>query len=347
MSALALLYMMVMPLLGKHYSEKGLYYGWLVIVIGLIIPFRPEWDNAIVTIPMQSGTAMPIAATVLPPASLSIPWWQVAAGIWLVGVILFLAYHIIKHYCFVKMARRWSEKITDEEVLTLFEDLKREMGITQQIEYYLCSSTGTPMMIGFLHPKILLPSTKFTKNELRFIIKHELVHHKRKDLLYKYLLLVATAVHWFNPIVYVMVKNIRELCEMSCDAEVVWSTDVDTRRHYSVTLIGVMRYRSKQQTALSTLFYGGKNGIKRRIFSIMDTSKKKAGHVIICMVIVATIGTGFAVATPTNTAEAVENSHSVYANVVEDWNTPSLHQIQEVPAATHEPMRHWRDRGPG
>jgi len=313
MSALAVLYLMAMPLLGKHYSRKGLYYGWLGIVIGLIIPFRPKWDNAIVTIHMQSGTVLPIDAAVLSTASFHISWWQVAAEIWLIGVIFALAYHAIKHYRFVKMIQRWSEKITNEDVLTLLQDLKREVGITQHVGLYFCSCTDTPMMIGFVHPKILLPSAKFTNDELRFIIKHELVHHKRKDILYKYVVLIATVVHWFNPIVYVMAKNIRELCEMSCDAEVVWSMDVDTRRHYSETLIGVMKQRSKQHTHLSTHFYGGKKGIKKRILSIMDTSKKKAGSVLICMMIVAIIGTSFVVAGPANVAETTE-FNGIYAN---------------------------------
>lgn len=39
MSALALFYMAVTPLLARRYSAKGRYYAWLIIVIGLIIPF--------------------------------------------------------------------------------------------------------------------------------------------------------------------------------------------------------------------------------------------------------------------------------------------------------------------
>ena len=37
MSALALLYMAITPLLAKRYSEKSRYYAWLIIVVGLIV----------------------------------------------------------------------------------------------------------------------------------------------------------------------------------------------------------------------------------------------------------------------------------------------------------------------
>lgn len=199
MSALALLYMVVTPLLAKRYSARGRYYAWLIIVIGLIIPFRPHFDNAIIRVSVPSETVMPIVQmgngtpnTVLmnnaarPSALPGKLWWQIAAAVWLAGVIVFLSYHAIKHYCFVRMVGRWSESITDEQTLTLFHGLKKEMDISKQINLYLCSCAGSPMMIGFINPQILLPKADLAHDELHFILKHELIHYKRKDLLYKY-----------------------------------------------------------------------------------------------------------------------------------------------------------------
>jgi len=320
MSALALFYMAVMPLLAKRYSEKGRYYAWLIIVVGLIFPFRPQFDNAIVKVDVAGETAAPIiqigngTPVAIPDvnAALSpaISWWQVAAVVWLVGAVAFLAYHVVKHYRFVKMAGRWSEVVTNEQILTLLQRLKTEMGISKQISLYVCPCIGSPMMIGFVNPRILLPKSDLAKDELLFILKHELVHYKRKDLWYKCLVLIATAIHWFNPIVYLMAKAIDILCEMSCDAEIVRSTDADTRQHYSETIIGVVKYQSKMKTALSTNFYGGKKGMKKRIVSIMDMGKKKTGLVIVGCALIVTMGTGlaFAVNAAANTPQLNEIS---------------------------------------
>jgi len=122
MSVIALFYMAIMPILARRYSERGRYYAWLIIVVGLIFPFRPQFDNAIVKVNVSAETATPIIQirngtpltipvenAVLPPA---ISWWQVAAVVWLVGAVTFLAYHVVKHYRFVKMAGRWSEVVT-------------------------------------------------------------------------------------------------------------------------------------------------------------------------------------------------------------------------------------------
>jgi beta-lactamase regulating signal transducer with metallopeptidase domain len=309
MSALAVFYMLITPVLAKRYSEKGRYYAWLIVVIGLIIPFRPQFSNPIVKVDMPSDTTMPIIQigngtpiNVLngnigaSPISPSISWWHIAAAIWLVGMIAFVAYHAIKHYHFVKMVKRWSESVADEQALTLFQSIKAEMGISKEINLCHCLSIGSPMMIGFANPRILFPKMDFAHDELCFIFKHELVHYKRKDLYYKCLVLLATAIHWFNPLVYLMARAIDVQCELSCDAEIVRSTDSNTRQHYSETIIGVVKYQSKLKTALSTNFYGGKKGMKKRIFSIMDTGRKKAGVAVISAVLLMTTATGFAFA---------------------------------------------------
>jgi beta-lactamase regulating signal transducer with metallopeptidase domain len=325
MSALALFYMAIAPLLSKRYSAKGRYYTWLIVIIGLIIPFRPQFDNAVVkvdvppemTLPIiQIGNGTPVTEpnpTTVPPFFLaSISIWQVLMIVWLAGVVVFIVHHAFKHYRFVKLVGRWSEDITDGTVLSTLENLKAEMGISKQIRLQMCASVGSPMMVGFINPKILLSRTDFAKDELRFILTHELVHYKRKDLWYKVLVLMATAIHWFNPIVYMAARAIDMQCELSCDDEVIRSTDADMRQHYSETIIGVAKYQSKVKTTLSTNFYGGKKGMKKRIFSIMDMGKKRAGVAVICAATLLTLGTGAALAV--NAAESAPKTNVAIAD---------------------------------
>lgn len=166
MSVTALCYMAVTPLLAKHYSVKVLYYSWLVVVLGLIIPFRPKCSNAIVKVNMPDSTAGPVvrigtgAAAALPasgPHTVSaalpvVPWWQITAALWLAGMILFLACHIIRHYRFLKLVSRWSDDITDNRTLALFQRLKTQMGLSREIGLQTCESIGSPMMTGFANP---------------------------------------------------------------------------------------------------------------------------------------------------------------------------------------------------
>ena len=349
MSGLALLYMAATPFLEKRYSSKGRYYVWLIIMVGLIIPFRPQWGNALFSVDVPASTPPPVIQTngevpgyVIPPTNLpnitlpsveyvvvsetavNISWWQVGFAVWAAGFIMFIAYHGIKHYRFGKIARRWSEQITDGHILSLLESLKSEMGIKRRIPIYLCAFVGSPMMIGLFKPRILLPTIELAQDELCFIIKHELVHYRRKDLLCKYLIMAATAVHWFNPVVYMMARAVNTLCETSCDSEVLRNADENTRQSYGETIIGVVQYHSKLKTALSTNFYGGKKGMKNRISSIMDMSKKRMGAIILTGALVLTIGTGFMVAINTVSANAQEPVTGNIATFEIDPNTQEV-----------------------
>ena len=337
MSALALAYMAVTPFLAKRYSEKWRYYAWLVIIVGLIIPFRPQWGNTLLSVEVSTYTLPSIMQmngemlnyfippTTFPPVdyaailytdttlNISWMWWNIAASLWLVGTAIFIVYHGIKHCRCMNMIRRWSDSITDKRALSLFESLKSEMGISKHIPLYICECVDSPMMIGVIKPRILLPTVELAQDELCFILKHELVHYKRKDLLYKGLVLIATTFHWFNPVVHLISMEINNLCETSCDSEVVKNMDADMRLSYSETIIGVAKYQSKLKTTLSTNFYGGRKGMSKRISSIMDMKKKRMGLAVICMVSVLTIGTGFVVAANSNTQGVADNHYTAYA----------------------------------
>jgi beta-lactamase regulating signal transducer with metallopeptidase domain len=63
MPALALLYMLLTPLLARRYSEKWRYYAWLIIVVGLIIPFRPRMGGAAITVDIPEVAEHPVAGS--------------------------------------------------------------------------------------------------------------------------------------------------------------------------------------------------------------------------------------------------------------------------------------------
>lgn len=63
------------------------------------------------------------------------------------------------------------------------------------------------MTTGILFPIIFLPfEDEETLNERScyYIIKHELLHIKHNDFLIQFIGMVVIAVHWFNPLSYIL-----------------------------------------------------------------------------------------------------------------------------------------------
>ena len=153
------------------------------------------------------------------------------------------------------------------------------------------------MLIGFLRPQILLPLVSNRKNEGTYILKHELTHYQQKDLWLKALMLTATALHWFNPVVYLLIKHMTLWCELACDARTVKNTNLAQRSAYCQAILDVARYHTSQYTAFSTPIIGGKKTMKTRIHCILEKKKKKIGIALLVLALVSTLCTGLILST--------------------------------------------------
>jgi len=75
------------------------------------------------------------------------------------------------------------------------------------------------------------------------------VHYKRHDLWYKLLLIIANGMHWFNPIVYIMVKKANRDLEHACDDDVVKNEELEYRKDYSRVILESMERSLLKQNA--------------------------------------------------------------------------------------------------
>ena len=55
------------------------------------------------------------------------------------------------------------------------------------------------------------------QEELKLILKHEIVHIAREDSWSKFFLVFCTAMYWFNPLMWYAMKKSAEDMELSCD----------------------------------------------------------------------------------------------------------------------------------
>lgn len=125
------------------------------------------------------------------------------------------------------------------------------------------------------------------------MLKHELVHYKRKDLWYKLLIVATTTLNWFNPIAYWMAREISIQCEISCDEEVLRKESIRSRNKYGQLILSMIEGQSKLQTAFATNFNRGFYQTKERILCIKYVGRKKKGMILTSLMLLAVIMTGF------------------------------------------------------
>ncbi len=182
--------------------------------------------------------------------------------LWFSGVLLFLAWQMSKYFGFKKMLERNRRKTMDAAVLDTYYTLCKEMGIKKCPEIYFCEPLPSPLCVGVFKPAVYINSEDREANDLRLILKHELTHCKRKDLWFKGILMLARALHFFNPFVHWMTKLAEKDMELSCDLAVIENCVMQEREAYSMAILRTVKEANSKNMQMSTAFSGGKEDLK-------------------------------------------------------------------------------------
>ena len=316
LSVIILLLLLGSPLLAQRYSAKCRYAAWAVVFVALLLPLRWSIKLALPAF-LQAGVLQNTksAASAAGPAAGG--WVYVVTIIWAAGAAAFLFWHMVSHLRFLAAVKRWIEDVNDAELLKTFNHNKARLGVKKGVPVKFCTCIKTPMAVGLFRPVVLLPQGDFSQGELRLILKHELVHIRRKDIWYKILVLLGLALHWFNPAVHFAANEVLNLCEISCDEEVLRGLGTKARAQYGESIIGTIRNRNAYKTALSTNFYSGVTGMKKRVYAMMDLGKKRFSPLLLLVVLAITMcgTTAFALtpapATTIQSGEQQQNQNMV------------------------------------
>ena len=313
-----ILFMMLSPLVVRRYAAKWKYWVWLFLALWLIVPVKEiggrflNSKTAVVsedardTIADAEYTASPIMIEIptrmttgilslSEESKRTVTALDIIAVVWCLGGIAFISAHMLSYLHYRKRLMRQGMPIEDEEIAGLLSELKNELGIKGGISLWKYSRAASPMLMGFFKPVIVLPKEDYSRDELFFILKHELVHYKRHDIWLKLLLVVAKGIHWFNPVVWMMQREAVIDMEMSCDERVIKNADYVVKKAYTETLLSTIHRQYAGQTLLSTQFKGGKQIMKKRFKNILSGGKKRNGLLLFTGIAVMTMGLGMLV----------------------------------------------------
>lgn len=211
---------------------------------------------------------------------------------YLAGAAAFLLYQGVSYALFRRTVRRWKRDVARVDYASLLSDTARDLGVSAP-EMIVCEAISTPAVTGLLRPRLLLPHERYDVQELRYILRHELCHLKRRDMLLKLVLLAANAMHWFNPVVYLMLRQTDEDIELACDSAATDGLELPERAAYSRTLLAAVQ-SSVRALPATTCFGGTVERLKRRITNVLGAQKKR-GLGIVALVLALTLTAGCAV----------------------------------------------------
>jgi len=126
--------------------------------------------------------------------------------------------------------------------LVLFDRIagKEPLSISVCVTPYI----GTPYGIGVFHRRILLPAFPYSEEALSCILRHEYMHFRNHDVLFKQIIILFCMVFWWNPAVWLMKRDVEQLIELRCDAAATKGMSRAEKICYLETIVSVLRGQS-------------------------------------------------------------------------------------------------------
>lgn len=264
----------------KKFSEKFNYYIWLPLMVVMIIPLEITVTRKIPTILQNKvNTTKILNSEIIKSNVYEKNILEYIAMIYISIVVLIITFELTNYFILRRKVIKESIIINDEMVNDIYNKVKKELNIRSNSPLMANKKLSTPMNIGMFSQNIILPTTKYTSKELELILKHELIHQKRYDFLYKLLMSIVCAVNWINPLVYLMVKDIKYYCESSCDEEVINKSSKDDIKTYGLVITKTARNNAYGINRNLSFSLNEKDLTVRRVKTMFDEKKKFKGNI--------------------------------------------------------------------
>ena len=312
---LLLLILGLKPLYKNKFSKRWQYYIWIVVALRLLLPFTPDttiigslfekFDTTAITNEIPTNPNVPVPADTgnskaepiqtnreITTAAMREPVDKYVClfFIWSALALVLFVRKVTVYQGFIQYIKAGNKEVSDIKILNLLSDCEEKLNIKTRVELSCNPLIASPMLIGFFRPRIILPVGEWEDKELSYIFVHELIHYKQRDMFYKWLIQIVVCVHWFNPFVYLLEKEVNKSCELSCDEKVISILNEKAKREYGDTLISFLKSNNLYKSSLASVtLTEGAEQLKERLGAIMKFRKKSKAIIAITAIFTAAV----------------------------------------------------------
>lgn len=225
---------------------------------------------------------------------------QCLAWVWLFGAIYRLYVYLIGHYRRYRLLKQMMSG--DLHMNKILEEVVSSMGIKRRVKLVQSYAILTAELSGFFTPYVCVPADEYTDDELRMIITHELVHYRNRDRWIRETAIALECIHWFNPVIKRMHRQLERWDELYCDYCVCGYGHIDHMEYARVLFhMGEKLLARKaaidNEEIMTTGFCERMGILQERIGKIMMYDKKNKQKMlagVIAMILFVTVGAGTA-----------------------------------------------------
>ncbi|WP_009965779.1 M56 family metallopeptidase [Verrucomicrobium spinosum] len=217
--------------------------GWLEGSQVLSVSHEPVRQESLGQF-VKAGAEREIVSSIQQPGERSAAsTWPNAAtiltGLWAVGVLAVAGWAAASHAMLWRMVRQRG-RAAGSELQPMLDWAAQRLSVARRPALLEVPGLPTVALWGWVRPCILVPSKlagNYTEDEIRGMFLHELAHVKRQDVLWGWVGLAVAALHWCNPLVWLMLRRLRADRELECDRVALAAMSGEQRVSYGMALL--------------------------------------------------------------------------------------------------------------
>lgn len=239
-----------------------------------LFPLPEDFDFTMTA--SQPALPLPAQITEQPSFSWDISWQDVVAALpvaWMLiaGLLLLRLAHSAWRLHRLEATLRPGE-------CAMLEQTARSLGLKRIPRLLIGPHDSVPMVWGVLKARLLLPEgfEAWSEEKQRGVLLHELAHLKRGDPFALWVAQWVKVLHWFNPLVWLTLRQLRADQERACDDAVlrqgVRASD------YAQSLLDLSRHnRLAPGLSLCALTITRYAPVEARVKAILDPQRRREG----------------------------------------------------------------------
>uniref|UniRef100_UPI003AB127E0 M56 family metallopeptidase n=1 Tax=Agathobaculum butyriciproducens TaxID=1628085 RepID=UPI003AB127E0 len=206
----------------------------------------------------------------------------ILCAVWLLGFCVLLFRFARQYRKAIRSVEHYAEP-WDERTNTLLKQVQQQTRRTIKVQGYIATSVESAFGIGVIRKRIILPNKDYTEAELRYVLLHEYTHFLNHDTVVKLLVTLFCIIFWWNPVVYLLQKDLEQNLEIKCDLSVARTLCSKERAEYLRTILALMKQSDRKHRipfAAAALFRTNADAaIKERFETVMACSANRRNRV--------------------------------------------------------------------
>ena len=173
-----------------------------------------------------------------------------------------------------RLVRESQEMVLSDQARELVEECGHRLGVRPP-RVAESEAVSSPAVVGMVAPVLLLPEAfhRYTEDEMRTALLHELAHIRRSDYAANLLCEMAALPLAWHPVTYAVQGRIRNTREMACDAMAAREMQSPVVYARSLVTLASSRFGGMDPTGFMAAGLFTNNNLEERVMQLTETKQ--------------------------------------------------------------------------